>query len=141
MVGTCPEVGRRLAERLGARFRKVRFLALEVAEARAGDTVLFLARPLTFMNVSGPALASFARKRGIPVDRVIACHDEIDLAFKAARRHSGVRALGNDGPVFWFVTDLDAPLKRVVAIDTREPAKGNWPSCGLPFLLTGMSPS
>ena len=27
--------------------------------------------------------------------------------------------VGNDGPVFYFKTDLDAPLKRVIAIDTR----------------------
>ena len=26
--------------------------------------------------------------------------------------------VGNDGPVFWFVTDNDAPLRRVIAIDT-----------------------
>jgi PTH1 family peptidyl-tRNA hydrolase len=87
----------RLAERLGARFRKARFLALEVAEARAGDAVLFLARPLTFMNVSGPPLASFARKRGIPVDRVIACHDEIDLAFGALKLKVGGSTAGHHG--------------------------------------------
>jgi prolyl oligopeptidase len=34
--------------------------------------------------------------------------------------------IDNDGPVFWFVTDLEAPLRRVMAIDTRQPARGNW---------------
>jgi prolyl oligopeptidase len=29
--------------------------------------------------------------------------------------------VGNDGPVFWFHTDVDAPRGRVVAIDTRRP--------------------
>jgi len=29
--------------------------------------------------------------------------------------------VGNDGPVFYFVTDLEAPRKRIVAIDTRKP--------------------
>jgi PTH1 family peptidyl-tRNA hydrolase len=90
-------VAERLAERLVVRFRKVRFLALEVAEARAGDAVLHLARPLTFMNVSGPPLASFARKRGIPVDRVIACHDEIDLAFGALKLKVGGSTAGHHG--------------------------------------------
>lgn len=28
--------------------------------------------------------------------------------------------IGNDGPIFWFRTDLDAPRGRVVAIDTRD---------------------
>ena len=34
--------------------------------------------------------------------------------------------LANDGPVFYFKTDLDAPRGRVIAIDTRRPARGNW---------------
>jgi len=34
--------------------------------------------------------------------------------------------VGNDGPVFWFRTDLDAPRGRIIAIDTREPARDNW---------------
>ena len=29
--------------------------------------------------------------------------------------------IGNDGPVFYFQTDLEAPRKRVIAIDTRKP--------------------
>ncbi|HXV76603.1 MAG TPA: prolyl oligopeptidase family serine peptidase [Candidatus Polarisedimenticolaceae bacterium] len=29
--------------------------------------------------------------------------------------------LGNDGPIFYFRTDLDAPKGRVIAIDTRRP--------------------
>ncbi|MBL8244226.1 MAG: S9 family peptidase [Rhodanobacteraceae bacterium] len=34
--------------------------------------------------------------------------------------------IGNDGPVFWLRTNLDAPRYRVIAIDTRQPAKANW---------------
>ncbi len=34
--------------------------------------------------------------------------------------------LGNDGPVFWFLTDRDAPLRRVVAIDTADPDPARW---------------
>jgi prolyl oligopeptidase len=32
----------------------------------------------------------------------------------------------NDGPVFWFKTDLQAPRGRVIAIDTRNPARDGW---------------
>ncbi|MBI1841558.1 MAG: S9 family peptidase [Verrucomicrobia bacterium] len=32
----------------------------------------------------------------------------------------------NDGPVFWFLTDLDAPRGRLIAIDTRHPARDRW---------------
>lgn len=32
----------------------------------------------------------------------------------------------NDGPVFWFRTDLDAPKGRLIAIDTRKPERKHW---------------
>lgn len=34
--------------------------------------------------------------------------------------------LGNDGPVFYFQTDSEAPRGRVIAIDTREPGRKGW---------------
>ncbi len=34
--------------------------------------------------------------------------------------------VGNDGPVFYFRTNLDAPRYRLIAIDTRNPARDNW---------------
>ena len=34
--------------------------------------------------------------------------------------------IGNDGPVFWFQTDLNAPRGRVIAIDTGSPARDKW---------------
>ncbi len=34
--------------------------------------------------------------------------------------------VGNDGATFWVMTDLDAPLRRVVAIDVQQPARDNW---------------
>lgn len=34
--------------------------------------------------------------------------------------------IDNDGPVFWFKTDLHAPRHRVIGIDTRNPARANW---------------
>jgi len=34
--------------------------------------------------------------------------------------------VGNDGPVFWFKTDYEAPKGRVIAIDSRKPDKKHW---------------
>lgn len=34
--------------------------------------------------------------------------------------------IGNDGPVFYFKTDLNAPRGRIIAIDTRHPERANW---------------
>jgi peptidyl-tRNA hydrolase, PTH1 family len=91
-------VSARLASRSGVRFKKARFVALQVAEARTPDGVpLLLTNPGTFMNESGPPLASLARRRGVPVERVIACHDEIDLAFGALRVKRGGSTAGHHG--------------------------------------------
>ncbi len=34
--------------------------------------------------------------------------------------------IGNDGPVMFFKTDLDAPKRRLIAIDTRQPERTAW---------------
>lgn len=34
--------------------------------------------------------------------------------------------IDNVGPVFYFVTDRNAPRQRIVAIDTRKPQEANW---------------
>jgi peptidyl-tRNA hydrolase, PTH1 family len=90
-------VTERLAERLDAHFKKVRMLPVLLAEARNGDVALLLTAPGTFMNVSGPPIASLARKRGVPVEKVVACHDEIDLAFGALRLKFGGSTAGHHG--------------------------------------------
>jgi PTH1 family peptidyl-tRNA hydrolase len=87
----------RLAERLGTRLRKVRFLPIEAGEATVDGEQLLLARPRTFMNVSGPPVASLARRRRIDVDHVVACHDEIDLAFGALKVKVGGSTAGHQG--------------------------------------------
>ena len=33
---------------------------------------------------------------------------------------------GNDGPILYFQTDLDAPRGRVIAVDLRSPERRNW---------------
>ncbi len=34
--------------------------------------------------------------------------------------------IDNNGPVFWFSTDLEAPRRRLIAIDTSKPDRANW---------------
>jgi PTH1 family peptidyl-tRNA hydrolase len=86
-----------LCETLGVRLRKVRFLSALAAEAKYRDVPLLLVVPGTWMNLSGPPIASLARRRGIPVDRVIACHDELDLPFGALRIKKGGSTAGHHG--------------------------------------------
>jgi PTH1 family peptidyl-tRNA hydrolase len=86
-----------IARRAGARFRKVRFIPVEAAEIREGSERVILARSQRYMNEAGPSVASLARKHGIPPDRVIAVHDEIDLPFGALRVKVGGSTAGHKG--------------------------------------------
>lgn len=90
-------VAERVAERLGARMRKVRFIPIEAAEATLGGERVYVARPQTFMNVSGPPVASFAKRRKVDIGNVLVCHDEIDLAFGALKVKRGGSTAGHNG--------------------------------------------
>lgn len=100
-AGTRHNVGartlERLAERLGTRLRKVRFLPIEAGEATVDGQRVWVARPQTFMNVSGPPIASLARKRGVDPERVVAVHDEIDLPFGSLKVKRGGSTAGHRG--------------------------------------------
>ncbi len=128
-------VSEHLAERLDARFKKVRMLPLLVAEARDGDVPVLLTAPGTFMNVSGPPIASFARKRGVPMDRVLACHDEIDLAFGALRVKRGGSTAGHHGLDSMVEAFRSADFYRV-RIGIGRPA-GRWEN--VDFVLSTFS--
>lgn len=94
-------VGRMVAEDLareaGERFRKVRFLPVEVAEIRVGDERVLLARSTRFMNESGPSYASLAKKHGIEPSRLIAVHDELDIPADTLRVKLGGGNSGHNG--------------------------------------------
>jgi PTH1 family peptidyl-tRNA hydrolase len=86
-----------LCARLEARRRKVRFVPIEAAEAKVGDSQVLIVTTSAFMNLSGPPIASFARKREIPVERVIVVHDELDLSFGALKLKRGGSTAGHNG--------------------------------------------
>ena len=94
-------VGRMVAEDLareaGERFRKVRFLPVEVEEIRLGDERVLLARSTRFMNESGPSYASLAKKHGIEPSRLIAVHDELDIPADTLRVKLGGGNSGHNG--------------------------------------------
>ena len=46
---------------------------------------------------------------------------ELLSAFDAA-----YELIGNDGGIFYFTTDLDAPMSRVIAIDIDKPGRSHW---------------
>jgi PTH1 family peptidyl-tRNA hydrolase len=86
-----------LAERAGERLRKARFVPADVAEIKADGERVLLVKSRTFMNESGPAYASVARKHEVRPDQVIAAHDDLDLAFGALRVKFGGSTAGHHG--------------------------------------------
>lgn len=70
-----------------------------VAEGRsfAAGPKLILAKPNTFMNVSGGPVAALLRFYKIPPSRLIVLHDELDIPFDSVRLKSGGGHGGHNG--------------------------------------------
>ncbi|CAM3846718.1 aminoacyl-tRNA hydrolase [Corynebacterium frankenforstense] len=62
----------------------------------AGATVVTV-RPRTYMNLSGEGVAPLARRLGVPAERVIVVHDELDLAPGVVRVRAGGSENGHRG--------------------------------------------
>jgi PTH1 family peptidyl-tRNA hydrolase len=86
-----------LARRAGERFKKVRFVPVELAEITDGAERLLLGKSQRFYNEAGEVYASLARKRDVAPDHVIAVHDDLDLALGALRLKLGGSTAGNHG--------------------------------------------
>jgi PTH1 family peptidyl-tRNA hydrolase len=69
----------RLARERGIQFRKRRSGA-QVAEGRVRRERIVLAKPLTYMNKSGVAVKKLVKASGIPLERLVVVHDDLDLA-------------------------------------------------------------
>ncbi|MGC8498208.1 MAG: aminoacyl-tRNA hydrolase [Acidimicrobiales bacterium] len=83
-AGTRHNVGgdavRLLAERWAVRLRRERRLLAEIGTAPAGDGVVLLAVPTTYMNESGAAVAPLVRRASLAsLDGLVIVHDELDL--------------------------------------------------------------
>jgi PTH1 family peptidyl-tRNA hydrolase len=87
-----------LARRLDAAFKRSKHEAL-TAEARDGDTPVLIAKPQTYMNDSGRAVSGLARYYGVPPERVIVVHDELDLPFGVVRVKFGGGSAGHNGVI------------------------------------------
>jgi PTH1 family peptidyl-tRNA hydrolase len=85
-----------LAERIGARFKAHRSRC-DIAEGRLGNQPVTLARPLSYMNLSGQPLAALAAFYKTPPERLVVIHDELDIPFGAVRLKLGGGDNGHNG--------------------------------------------
>jgi PTH1 family peptidyl-tRNA hydrolase len=85
-----------LADRMGGRFKAHRGAA-EVVEGRIAGVRLVLAKPKSFMNLSGGPTASLRDFFKVPVERIAVVHDELDLPFGTLRLKRGGGDNGHNG--------------------------------------------
>jgi PTH1 family peptidyl-tRNA hydrolase len=85
-----------LAAELGLTFKRDRARAMVAAGALAGARVV-LAKPMSFMNESGGAVAALRRFYKLSPDRIVVIHDELDLPFGTIRVKQGGGDNGHNG--------------------------------------------
>ena len=85
-----------LANRASGRFRAHKTQA-DVAEVRLAGSRAVLARPRTYMNLSGGPVAGVRRYYGTSLDRLVVVHDELDIPFGAVRLKMGGGDNGHNG--------------------------------------------
>lgn len=62
-----------------------------------GEGRVYLVEPMTFMNLSGQAIAPFLLSKGLPVAGLIVVHDDLDLPFGEIRFRFGGGTAGHKG--------------------------------------------
>jgi peptidyl-tRNA hydrolase, PTH1 family len=85
-----------LARRMSGRFTAHKGGA-DVLETRLVGRRVVLARPRSYMNISGPAVAATARYFKIPPTDVVVVHDDLDLDYGVIRLKRGGGEGGHNG--------------------------------------------
>jgi peptidyl-tRNA hydrolase, PTH1 family len=89
-----------LADRVGGRFRAHKTGRAEVVEGRLGGPGgprVVLARLRCYMNESGGPVAALAAFYKVPVEQIVAVHDELDIPFDTLRVKRGGGDNGHNG--------------------------------------------
>ncbi|MGC2647713.1 MAG: prolyl oligopeptidase family serine peptidase [Candidatus Sulfotelmatobacter sp.] len=72
---------------------------------------------ITVWQGTSPKNRLYYKDLAQPDSQVVKLLDDFDAQYEF---------VDNDGPVFWFKTDLDAARSRLIAIDTRTPERARW---------------
>ncbi|WP_223268501.1 aminoacyl-tRNA hydrolase [Streptosporangium nondiastaticum] len=91
-----------LAERMGAKFKAHKASRAQVVEGRLGapgpsSRRVVVAKPMSFMNLSGGPTTALRDFYKVPVERVIAVHDELDIDYGQLRLKLGGGDNGHNG--------------------------------------------
>lgn len=85
-----------LAKQKGISLSRVQHKAI-VGDGRIGERPVILAKPQTYMNRSGQAVAALARYYKIPLSQILVVYDEIDLPFGTLRLREKGGSGGHNG--------------------------------------------
>ena len=101
-AGTRHNVGFRVVELLatragGGKFSRHRKANADVLEGRLGERRVVLAKPRTYMNVSGGPVAGLLKYYSVPLEDLVVVHDELDLDFGVVRLKRGGGEGGHNG--------------------------------------------
>jgi PTH1 family peptidyl-tRNA hydrolase len=72
-------------------------LKSQITYKTLGSTRVILAKPTTFMNLSGEAVQAIAHFYKIPPASIVVVHDELDIPFGQIRVRQGGSSAGNNG--------------------------------------------
>lgn len=91
-----------LAERMGGRFKRHGKAQAQVVEGRIGppgpmSRRVVLAKPMSYMNLSGGPVNALREFYKVPVDHVVAIHDELDIDYGSLRLKRGGGDNGHNG--------------------------------------------
>jgi peptidyl-tRNA hydrolase, PTH1 family len=88
-----------LAGRTGARFGRHRRAVAQVAEGHLGlgGPRLVIAKPATYMNLSGGPVAALSQFYKVPLEQIVALHDELDIPYGQIRLKLGGGEGGHNG--------------------------------------------
>lgn len=86
----------RLSVRLDARLRRMQSKAI-LGSVTYNANKIILAKPQTFMNLSGQAIQGLVRFYKIPLRNLLVAHDDLDLPFDTLRLRPGGGAGGQKG--------------------------------------------
>jgi PTH1 family peptidyl-tRNA hydrolase len=85
-----------LGERVGAKFKAHKGRA-DVVEGRLAGQRVVLAKPKTYMNLSGGPAASLRDFYKVPIERIVCVHDELDVLWGSVRLKRGGGDNGHNG--------------------------------------------
>ena len=85
-----------LGDRAGGRFKAHKGRA-DVVEGRLAGQRAVLAKPKTYMNLSGGPVASLRDFFKVPAEQIVVVHDELDIPYGAVRLKRGGGDNGHNG--------------------------------------------